>query len=312
MKQHDQPQAALARIAATQEGLFTQQQAVEAGLDKHWVTRRRKSGLIIREYERVYRFAGAPRSPKQRLRAVTLRAPGQVWVSHRGSGGFWQLDDVPADTLEFTTCTDIRAAGQHVILHRVGSMPVRDVTEVSGLPITTVHRTLIDLGAVVDADTVEIALECALRRRITIVDRLLRRLDEVGGRGRRGAGVLRAILERRDPATPPTDSALEVRFLLLVRRQRLPVPIRQQVIRDEFGFVARVDFIYPHAGVIIEVESRRHHLSPADWERDLRRHNRLAAQGKRVLRITYQRMLDDSDGVADEIRTALRAARSFR
>jgi very-short-patch-repair endonuclease len=69
-----------------------------------------------------------------------------------------------------------------------------------------------------------------------------------------------------------------------------------------------VDFAYPDAGVIVEVESRKHHLGPTDWERDLRRHNRLAAHGKRVLRITYQRMLTDSDGVAAEIRTALRAA----
>jgi len=312
MTQNDGPEAALARIAAAQEGLFTRRQALEVGLDACWVSRRRKSGLIVREYERVYRFAGAPQSLKQQLKAITLRAPGKVWVSHRGSGGFWQLDDVPAGTLEFTTSAGIKAASRAIHLHSVNGMPARDVTEVSGLPITTVHRTLIDLGAVVDADTVEIALECALRRRITTVDRLIRRLDEVGGRGRRGSGVLRAVLERRDPAAPPTDSALEVRFLLLVRRHRLPVPIHQQVIRDENGFVARVDFAYPEAGVIIEVESRKHHLSPADWERDLRRHNRLATQGKRVLRITYKRMLDDSNGVAAEIRAALRAALSFR
>lgn len=303
-----EPPAALARLAASQEGLFTKEQALEIGLDEYWVSRRRKSGLVVREYERVYRFVAATRTFKQRLKALTLRAPGQVWVSHRGAGGFWQLDEVPPGVVEVTTCLSIKAGGRDVILHYVEAMPRRDVTKVSSLPITTVHRTLIDLGAVVDPDTVEIALECALRRRITTVDRLARRLDEVGGHGRRGAGVLRAILERRDPKAPPTDSALEVRFLIVIRRHRLPVPVRQQVIRDENGFVARVDFAYPDSGVIIEVESRKHHLSPADWERDLRRHNRLAAQGKRVLRITYERMLTDSEGIAREIRTALRAA----
>jgi very-short-patch-repair endonuclease len=270
--------------------------------------RRCQSGLIVKEYPRVYRFAAAPPSFQQKLKAVTLRAQGQVWASHRAAGGFWRLDDVPTGVAEFTTCTRLRTGDPDVIIHRVDGMSPRDVAEVSGLPITTVHRTLIDLGAVLDADAVEIALESALRRRITTIDRLLRRLEDVGGRGRRGAGVLRGILEQRDPAAPPTDSALETRFLLLVRRYRLPIPLRQQVVRDENGFVARVDFGYPDADVIIEVESRRHHLNPSDWERDLRRHNRLAAQGKRVLRITYRRMLDDPDGIAVEIRTALRRA----
>lgn len=302
------PRVELARLAAGQFGLFTTDQAMHLGLTESWLSRHRCSGLIVREYRRVYRYAAAPRSLSQRLKAMTLRAPGKVWVSHRAAGAFWTLDDITPGALEFTTCTGIKTSARNTILHCVEAMPPRDVTAVSGLPVTTVHRTLIDLGAVVEADAVEIALECALRRRITTTDRLLRRLDEVGGRGRRGAGVLRAILERRDPKAPPTDSALEVRFLLLVRRQRLPVPIRQQVIRDEFGFVARVDFAYPDHGVIVEVESRKHHLSPADWERDLRRHNRLAARGKRVLRITYARMTHDSDGVAREIRTALGAA----
>jgi very-short-patch-repair endonuclease len=307
MKRRDGAQAELARLSATQDALFTYRQAIELGLDDCWLRRQRQSGLIVREHPRVYRYAAARRTVRQQLMAMTLRAPGMLWVSHRAAGDFWQLDEIPTDVLEFTTCTNIRSH-HNVIVHRVDAMPSRDVTVVAGLALTTVHRTLIDLGAVVDADTVEIALECALRRRITTVDRLLRRLDEVGGRGRRGAGVLSAVIQRRDPKAPPTDSALEVRFLLLVRRHRLPTPVRQQVIRDEFGFVARVDFIFPEAGVIVEVESRKHHLSPADWERDLRRHNRLAAQGKRVLRTTYHRMQSDSDGVAAEIRTALRAA----
>jgi len=306
MKPIDGSPAALALLAAAQEGLFTHEQAATLGLDDSWIYRRSRSGLIVKEYPRVYRFAAAPPSLRQKLRSITLRAPGQVWVSHRASGEFWQLDDVPPGAVEFTTCTKLRAMDRNVIIHRVDAMPPRDVTVVSGLPITTVHRTLIDLGAVLDPDTVEIALECALRRRITTIDRLLRRLDEVGGRGRRGAGVLRAILERRNPAAPPTGSGLETRFLLLIRRHRLPVPVRQHVVRDENGFVARVDFAYPGAGVIIEVESRRHHFNPSDWERDLRRHNQLAAQGKRVLRITFKRMLEDSDGIATEIRTALR------
>jgi hypothetical protein len=91
-------------------------------------------------------------------------------------------------------------------------MPANNITSVLAIAVTTVHRTLIDLGAVMHRDAVEVALECALRRRITSIDRLLRRLEAIGASGRRGAGVLKGILEVRELGAPPTDSALEVRL----------------------------------------------------------------------------------------------------
>jgi very-short-patch-repair endonuclease len=237
--------------------------------------------------------------------AVCLRAPGRVWVSHRGAGGFWDLDDVPRNVVEVTSLVDMRVDPRKVILHRTTCMPKWDVTSVSGLPITTVHRTLIDLSSVVDRDSVEVALECALRRRITSIDRLRRRLEAIGTNGRRGTGVLRAILEIREPGAPPTGSALEVRFIQLLRRRKLPLPIRQRVVRDDRGFVARVDFEYVEQGLVIEVDSRKHHLGAAEWERDLRRRNRLTSAGKRVLHVTHRRMEKDPEGLIDEIARAL-------
>lgn len=301
----DRGDAALAGVAAQQYGLFTASQARKAEIDRYGISRRLASGLIVREHPTVFRFSAAPTSFRQQLKAVTLWRPGEIWVSHRGAAGFWQLDEVPEGTLEVTVSSNIRTSRPDVIIHRATAITKRDVAEVSRIPITTVHRTLMDLGAVVSADIVELALECALRRRMTSIDRLIRRLADSSGPGRRGTGVLRLILQRRDPFTPPTESALETKFLQLLRRHRLPIPLRQRVVRDEHGFVARVDFYYPDAGVVIEVDSRRHHLSPGDWERDLKRRNRLTASGKRVLHVTYARMKSDSDGLAKEIAGAL-------
>jgi very-short-patch-repair endonuclease len=188
-------------------------------------------------------------------------------------------------------------------------MPKRDTCFLGRIPVTTVHRTLIDLGAVARADVVEAAMESALRRGMTTIERLERRLDELGGRGRRGAGVLRKVLDRREPGAPPTDSGLETQFVQLLLRGRLPQPTRQHVVRDEDGFVARVDFEYIGRDVIIEVDSRQHHLRVKEWEKDLRRRNRLTGQGKRVLHVTYRRMKTDPDGLIEEIRTALTARR---
>jgi very-short-patch-repair endonuclease len=310
MTQHSRsPLAALGELAHSQFGLFTRAQANSLGLTNRWLLRRVRSGLLTQEYFDVLRFTAVPPSFHQQLMAICLRAPGKVWVSHRGAGGFWDLDDMQGNVVEVTSLIAMRVDRRKVVLHRTTHMPAIDVTSVSGIPVTRVHRTLIDLGAVIDRDTVEVALECALRRRITSLDRLWRRLDAIGTNGRRGAGVLKAILDAREPGAPPTDSALEVRFIQLLRKRRLPLPLRQRVVRDDRGFVARVDFEYVEAGVVIEVDSRKHHLGAAEWERDLRRRNRLTSAGKRVLHVTYMRMEADPAGLIDEITRALRLPR---
>jgi very-short-patch-repair endonuclease len=299
----------LTRLARSQYGVFTRHQAHTCGLTDDSLWRRTKSGLLVAESKNVLRFAVVPQSFKQMLLALCLRAPGRIWVSHRAAGALWQLDDVPPEVVEVTSLISIAPSRSDVVVHRVADMPSRDTCLLAGIPVTTVHRTLIDLGAVAGADVVEAAMESALRRRMTTIERLEARMGEIGGRGRR-AGVLRRVLARREPGAPPTDSGLETQFVQLLRRGRLPQPSRQQVVRDESGLVARVDFEYLGRDIVIEVDSRKHQLRMREWEKDLKRRNRLTTQGKRVLHVTYRRMKTEPQGILDEIRAALRVTRA--
>lgn len=242
----------LLRVARRQYGVFTRAQALDCGLTNDRLARRRKSGLIVPESKNVFRFSVVPRSLQQMLLATCLRAPGRIWVSHRAAAALWGLDDSPSGLVEVTSIVSLRSDGCEVVVHRVDGMPTKDTCLVGGIPATTVHRTLRDLGAVTNADVVEAALESALRDGTTSIERLERRLSEIGGRGRRGAGVLRRVLDRREPGAAPTASGLETQFVQLLRRGRLPQPKRQEVIRDEGGLVARVDFEYVGRDIIIE------------------------------------------------------------
>jgi very-short-patch-repair endonuclease len=78
-------------------------------------------------------------------------------------------------------------------------------------------------------------------------------------------------------------------------------------VHDDSGVVARVDFEYLGSDIVIEVDSREHHLRMAEWEKDLKRRNHLTNCGKRVLHVTYRRMKTDEAGIVQEIRKALRA-----
>src|SRR5919106_1709581 len=170
----------LVNLAERQYGLFARSQAHKVGLYDDWLWRQMKSGEIVKEYSNVFRFTVVAPSFHQRVKAICLRAPGQIWASHRAAGALWSLDDIPPSIVEVTSLVNLRTNHRDVIMHRTAQIPGRDVTEILGIPLTTVHRTLLDLGAVVKADVVEAALESALRRNMTTIERLQRRLDDIG------------------------------------------------------------------------------------------------------------------------------------
>jgi very-short-patch-repair endonuclease len=143
-----------------------------------------------------------------------------------------------------------------------------------------VTRTLVDLGAVLDEDSVERALECALRRGLTSLEYMSRRLEAMSRLGRPGIGVARRVLRRRQPVT--TGSDLEVRFLQLVRRAGLPEPVAQYRIGPY-----RVDFAYPQEQNFIELDGVESHTGAAALQRDLERQNWLVARGWIPLRFTW-------------------------
>ena len=80
---------------------------------------------------------------------------------------------------------------------------------------------------------------------------------------------------------------LERRFLELVRQAGLPRPATQVVHRDGGRTFARVDFLWPELGVVVEVSGRRGHVSDAERARDAQRRNELQDVGLRVYEYTW-------------------------
>jgi very-short-patch-repair endonuclease len=289
-------------ISSEHFGLITREQLLACRVSESAIARKLRMGELALVYRSVYRVSAAPQTWHQSALAPCLRRPGSVWLYARTAGHFWDLDGCGINPIEVVTECHLRSWGP-VEVHQTREMPSRDVTIVANMPVTTVHRTLVDLGTVAHPDIVETALECALRRRITSVERLWRAINAVGTRGRRGAAVLSALLRAHDGR--PTESALETRFAQFVRRFRLPAPSRQVRVRDKQGLSARVDFFWDQKSVVVEVDSRSHHLRRRQWEADLRRRNTLTSRGLLVLHVTHERLVTDPDGIALEIRMAL-------
>ena len=288
------PSIAAARVAGKQLGLITRQQARGCGLSDGAINYHLQHGWD-RLYRSVFLLPGFERSWSQRVLALCMRGgPGTV-ASHTTAAFLHGLEG-------FGPVGDVHLYGRSswkengVVVHRTQQLPDCDVERKGPMPLTAISRTLLDLGAAAGEEQVEIALEFALRHRLTSVPRLRWRLDQVGGRGHPGSAVLRKLLDLRDPGTRPAASVLEVRFIRGLRGRRLPTPVRQHEVR--VGKRRRyIDFAFPHARVGVEVGGRRFHSGPAAEQRDSIRHNELTALGWRLLYFTW----DDVDRRLDHI-----------
>lgn len=304
MKATGTPLGALNALAARQVGIFTRAQAVQIGISERSIDRR----LASREWERmhrgVYRIPLIVTSFQQRLVAAWLWAGSEAAVSHRAAAAMLELEGVSPGIVELITTQLGRRATTGVVLHRTDSLPRRDLVRFGCLPVTNATRTLLDLGSVVGRETVERALDDATRRGLTTVWRLQRRLEEAGGRGRRGAGTLRDLLAARQ-GCGSVESILERKLLRLLIAAGLPPPVVQYEVRVAGRLLARVDLAYPDQLLAIEADGYRYHSGRLSWQKDLARRNLLTNHGWIVLHYTWDDVRRRPVEVVDEVRSLL-------
>jgi len=103
----------------------------------------------------------------------------------------------------------------------------------------------------------------------------------------------------------PTHGAhpLETRARVLMHLAALPAPVPQLVIRDEKGrFVARVDFAFVAARVVVELDGFAFHRDRDSYRTDRAKANELARLGWRLVRLTWEDIVLRPDWVIELLR----------
>jgi very-short-patch-repair endonuclease len=139
-----------------------------------------------------------------------------------------------------------------------------------------------------------------LRRRVVSVSSI----ESAIGRApqRRGAAALSALMRSQfGPAF--TRSEAERMLLRLVRQAALPEPI---VNARVCGF--EVDFYWPGAKLVLEVDGRALHGDPRAFERDRLRDQLLVAAGLRVIRVTWRQITAQPLAVVARLAQAISVA----
>jgi hypothetical protein len=283
----------LAEMATARHGVVTRRALLEAGISAEAIKRRVRSGALLTEFPGVYRVGHrAPSTAARYLAAVEACGP-RALLRGRAAAHLHDLIRGPAPPPEVVAPTQRRIEG--ILTCRSRRIDPREATIVSGIPVTCVARTLVDLAAVLPAGALARACHEAGVRYGTTPSQV----EEVLARRPRssGAGRLRAVLRGE---VHVTLSTLERRFLHVLRTERLPLPQTNCVASGR-----RVDCRWPELRLTVELDSYRYHGSRHAWEQDRRREREARARGDEFRRYTYGDVLEDPRYMLNELRVLL-------
>ena len=137
----------LYEIAAAQEGLFTTQQAAEAGFSPQLLIHHLSAGTATRIRRSIYRLVHFPTGEHEELVAAWLWSEREGVLSHQTALTLHHLSDVLPAQIHLTLPSAWRRrrfrVPEGVVLHHA-DVPKADRTWFGPVPITSVKRTLND------------------------------------------------------------------------------------------------------------------------------------------------------------------------
>lgn len=295
-------------IASGQFGVIARFQALPF-LSAKAIQSRVRSGYWREVAPKTYVIEGSPANHHQEIMTAALWIMAgrdtrpHSCVSHTTAATLHRLRRF-AHPIHLISPKGMASYSSAVCPHRMYLDPA-DIMKVGPVPVTTVSRTLLDVGAVIPIEELESILEEALRTRSVSIPRLRWQLDRCGGKGTRGSASLGRLLADREYGYIPSESELELRMMRALKRADLPVPSKQKVVKKGGRSIARVDFNYPNHRLSIEVHGWKYHSARARWQHDLRRGNDLILNGERVLVFTWSDVVDRTSEVVRTVRRAL-------
>jgi very-short-patch-repair endonuclease len=184
-------------------------------------------------------------------------------------------------------------------IHRTELGP-EDIAVCRGFPVTSIARTLVDLGRTLPLEIGSRVIGDALRTGRVSAAALEDRIGALA----RCVGIDRA---RRALASadPKLESVLELELFALLRRAGLD-PVIQYVVTAGGAFVARVDFALPGIRLAIEADGYDTHARRPGFERDREKAALLQLAGWWLLSFTATQIRQRPDWVVETVLTRVR------
>jgi very-short-patch-repair endonuclease/predicted transcriptional regulator of viral defense system len=278
----------IAELAERQHGLITLPQLQLVGLSRSAVSRRAAVGRLHRVHRGVYAVGRRRLEVHGRWMAAVLACGAEAVLSRRSAAALSGLRRDAGPRIDVCVPWKGVRGMPGIDVHRSTTLEPCDITTVDGIPCTTIARTLVDLGDVVNRRAVERAVDQAEVLQLFDGRAVHDALARAGPK--RGAGTLRAVLADRSGPTL-TRSELEERFLALCRAASLPSPSVNAWITLDDGVAYKADFLWRNERLIVETDGRDVHTTRKAFEHDRERDQRLTLAGFTVVRFTWRQIV---------------------
>ena len=289
-------------MASLQHYVVTLAQLRAIGFSDRGVQNAVAAGRLHRIHQGVYAVGRADLTPRGHWMAAVLACGEGAVLSHAKAAALHVIRQSAASLIDVTIPRPSPISRRGIRVHRHPELPPADVTEVDGIPVTTVSRTLLGLATFLRAPQLERACDQAVVQGVfdmREMEDLLRR-----SRGARGVRRLRNVLARGDLGEDVPASGLEVRFRDLCVQGGLPKPEinRYLLLGDEYH---QVDFLWRAERVVIETDGERYHSTGWQRARDAHRDELLKRHRYRCARIAEEEIEHRAGGAVATVRQLL-------
>ncbi|MEX2549396.1 MAG: DUF559 domain-containing protein [Nitriliruptoraceae bacterium] len=292
------------QLAASQYGLLTHAQLVDLGWTTSAIGRAVSSGCLGPVLAQVYRVAGSPAIPHQRMLAAVLRAGRGARLSGVATLSLLRVHGIPSDAPPYVLLPPRRRIANVPFTWVRDQAPGHHHEPLGAIPSTTPIRAL-----------VEAAARWQRRRILAVHDQLrwaghapegeLARAAATIGHRHRGAKLVSSLVaegELEQDSGGERTLADALQSLGLDRnacwQEWLTPSIRVDCLLDpvEVSVATGIELVTtPHAhalGFVLEYDGHVHHEHPRDRQADAARQRAIEALGYAVLRIRAQDIRD--------------------
>jgi hypothetical protein len=268
----------IAEIATGAHGIVTRVELLAADVSTGQIERRVLKGALIPEYPGVYRAGHRARSRESDyMAAVKAGGPGAALYNEPAGHLLGLLKSPSWPPPAVMTRTERKIKGLKT--RHVRNLDPRAITEVNGIPCTTVPVTLVHLAAVLDAE--DLARACHMAYVIYRVGP--KHIEAIL------SGDLKVLL-----------SKLEKRFIERLIEAGLPLPETNRLIDGHY-----VDCRWGDKNVTVELHGFRFHNSRYSWDEGNDREREAYARGDQFRRYTYKDVYEDPTRMLAELRELL-------
>jgi very-short-patch-repair endonuclease len=274
------------------DGVLTLAQAQQAGLSRHTVNRRVRSGQWRRCSPGVYFVDDRPFSDAARVRAAVWGYGPEAAASGLAAAWWHGLTRYSPADIEVTVPRASHHPHREGVRMRRRDLAGGDVIERGGLRVTELALTVVEAAA--RSRKGAVLMDSALQRHVELRDLWRAHLRT---KGRHGSPVARRLLQAA------SDGAHSEAERLLVKLLRAAGITGWQTNCSVGGY--KVDVAFSRTKVAVEVDGWAFHSDAEVFVKDRNRQNRIALLGWQVLRFTWLDLTEYPQRVIAEIRHAI-------